>query len=424
MRTYLSLEAALEAFAARSAAALDAEAAAAVRPILDDVERRGDAAVLELGERFDGVRPPALAVDPADIDAAESELDPELTDAIRLAERRVRRYYERQPASGFLAQEPDALLAQLVRPLRRVGCYVPGGSAPLFSSLIMTAVPARVAGVPEIAVATPPRPDGGVAPEIRFTAALLGIREIYRTGGAQAIAALAYGTESVPPVDKVVGPGNRYVVAAKREVYGRVGVESLPGPTETLVLADDSADVRHVVADLLAQAEHLDAQPVLVTPSRRLAEAVERALPEAIDRLPTAAAARQSVVERGIVVIVQDVREGIQAANAYAPEHLCLLVEDPWSWVSEVRNAGGLFVGAHSMEALGDYLAGPSHVMPTSGTARYASFVNLRDFQKVIPLVAFGGQAVAEIGPAAARLARAEGLEAHAQAILARLGGD
>lgn len=423
MRTYQSLEAALEAFAGRSAGAFDAEAAAAVRPILDDVERRGDAAVLELGERFDGVRPAALAVGQAEIDAAESELAPELADAIRLSERRVRRYYERQPTSGFLAQEPDALLAQIVRPLQRVGCYVPGGTAPLFSSLIMSAVPARVAGVPEIVVATPPRPDGGVAPEIRFVAALLGIREIYRTGGAQAIAALAYGTQSVAPVDKVVGPGNRYVVAAKREVYGRVGVESLPGPTETLVLADDSADIRHVVADLLAQAEHLGAQPVLVTPSRRLAEAVEDALPEAIDRLPTAAAARESVAERGIVVIVRDVGEGIQAANAYAPEHLCLLVEDPWSWVSEVRNAGGLFVGAHSMEALGDYLAGPSHVMPTSGTARYASFVNVRDFQKVIPVVAFGSRAVAEIGPAAARLARAEGLEAHARAILARLEG-
>ncbi|HKI55641.1 MAG TPA: histidinol dehydrogenase, partial [Trueperaceae bacterium] len=267
MRSYPDLEAALRAFARRSAGAADAEAQAAVRPILDAVERGGDAAVLDATERLDGVRPATLAVPQADIDGAESELEPELADAIRLAVERVRRYYRQQPAGGFLAQEPDALLGQLVRPLQRVGCYVPGGTHPLFSSVIMTAVPARVAGVPEIAVATPPGRDGSVAPEIRFAAALLGVREVYRMGGAQAVAAFAFGTESVPAVDKVVGPGNRYVVAAKREVFGRVGVESLPGPTETLVLADDSADVRHVVADLLAQAEHLGAQPVLVTPS-------------------------------------------------------------------------------------------------------------------------------------------------------------
>ena len=421
MRSYPDLEAALRAFARRSAGAADAEAQAAVRPILDAVERGGDAAVLDATERLDGVRPATLAVPQADIDGAESELEPELADAIRLAVERVRRYYRQQPAGGFLAQEPDALLGQLVRPLQRVGCYVPGGTHPLFSSVIMTAVPARVAGVPEIAVATPPGRDGRVAPEIRFAAALLGVREVYRMGGAQAVAAFAFGTESVPAVDKVVGPGNRYVVAAKREVFGRIGVESLPGPTETLVLADDSANVRHVVADLLAQAEHLGAQPVLVTPSERLAGAVEAALPDAVAGLPTAAAARESVDERGIVVLVENLREGIAAANAYAPEHLCLLVEDPWRWVSEVENAGGVFVGEHSMEALGDYLAGPSHVMPTSGTARYASFVNVRDFQKVIPVVSFGADAVAEIGPAAARLARAEGLEAHARAILARL---
>ncbi len=424
MRVFPTLEAGLEAFAARSAAALDPEAQATVRPILEAVERGGDRAVLDASERLDGVRPATLAVTQADIDGAEAELGPGLADGIRLAVERVRHYYARQPAGGFLAQERGALLGQLVRPLQRVGCYVPGGTHPLFSSLVMTAVPAQVAGVPEIAVATPPQPDGSVAPEIRFAASLLGIAEVYRMGGAQAVAALAYGTESVPRVDKVVGPGNRYVVAAKREVFGRVGVEALPGPTETLILADDGADVRHVVADLLAQAEHLGAQPVLVTPSQRLAAEVQAALPGAIDSLPTAAAARESVEERGMLVLVRDLHEGVAAANAYAPEHLCLLVEDPWAWVSEVRNAGGLFIGENSMEALGDYLAGPSHVMPTSGTARFSSFLNVRDFQKVIPLVSFSAAVVAEIGPAAARLARAEGLEAHARAIQARLTSD
>ncbi len=421
MRRIESLEAALEAFRSRAAAGFDAELTARVRALLEEVAAGGDAAVLDITERFDGVRPSGLRV-PADaLAAAEQHLAPELAAAIRLAADRIRDYYRRQPSSGFLDQVPGGLLGQLVRPLESVGCYVPGGTAPLFSSLLMTAVPARVAGVPRIAVATPPRRDGTVAPEILFAASLLGIDEVYRMGGAQAVGALAYGTQAVAPVDKIVGPGNRYVVAAKREVFGRVGIEALPGPTETLVLADDGADVRHVVADLLAQAEHLGAQPVLVTPSRRLADAVEAELPRAIADLPTAAAARESVEERGMLVVVRDLAEGMQAANAFAPEHLCLLVDDPWSWVPEVRNAGGLFVGASSMEALGDYLAGPSHVMPTSGTARYASFVNLRDFQKVIPVVALGPEAIEAVGPAAARMARAEGLEAHARAIEARL---
>jgi histidinol dehydrogenase len=424
MRWIESLEAALEAFRERSTETVDVELSARVRAIIDEVRAGGDEAVLALTERFDGVRPDGLAVPAHSLAAAESRIAPELAEAIRLAVRRVRAYYERQPSSGFLDQQPGGLLGQLVRPLTRVGCYVPGGTAPLFSSVLMTAVPAQVAGVRDIVLATPPRADGSVAPEILFAASILGIEEVYRMGGAQAVAALAFGTASVAPVDKVVGPGNRYVVAAKREVFGRVGVESLPGPTETLVLADDGADARHVVADLLAQAEHLGAQPVLVTPSRRLARAVEGALPAAIATLPTAAAARESVEERGLIVIVDDLHDGITVANAYAPEHLCLLVRDPWSLVPEVVNAGGVFVGEHSMEALGDYLAGPSHVMPTSGTARYASFVNVRDFQKVIPLVALGASAVAQIGPAAARMARAEGLEAHARAIESRLERD
>ncbi len=424
MRWIESLEAARTAFGERSTETVDAELSARVRAIIDEVRAGGDDAVLALTERFDGVRPDGLAVPAQTVAAAEGRIAPELAEAIRLAVRRVRAYYERQPSSGFLDQQPGGLLGQLVRPLTRVGCYVPGGTAPLFSSVLMTAVPAQVAGVHDVVLATPPRADGSVAPEILFAASVLGIEEIYRMGGAQAVAALAFGTATIAPVDKVVGPGNRYVVAAKREVFGRVGVESLPGPTETLVLADDGADERHVVADLLAQAEHLGAQPVLVTPSRRLARAVEAALPAAIATLPTAAAARESVEERGVIVIVDDLHAGIAVANAYAPEHLCLLVRDPWSLVPEVVNAGGVFVGEHSMEALGDYLAGPSHVMPTSGTARYASFVNVRDFQKVIPLVALGASAVAEIGPAAARMARAEGLEAHARAIESRLERD
>ncbi len=419
MRRILDTADALRAF--RDRYALDEGDAAGVRAIIDEVRGGGDEAVLRLSERFDGVRPPGLVVPEADLDAAEDLLEPGLAAAIRLSARRIEAYYRHQPSEGFLYQEDDALLGQLVRPLASVGCYVPGGTAPLFSSLLMTAVPARVAGVAEVVAATPPRGDGSVAPEILYAARVAGVRTVYRMGGAQAVAALAYGSESVRAVDKIVGPGNRYVVLAKREVFGRVGIESLPGPTETLVLADARAEVGHVVADLLAQAEHLAAQPVLVTPSAALADAVDAALDAALASLPTAAAARESIEERGLLVLVRDLEEGMEVANAFAPEHLCLLVDDPWALVPRVRNAGGLFLGAHSMEALGDYLAGPSHVMPTGGTARYASFVNLRDFQKVIPLLAARPALLGRVGRAAALMARAEGLEAHARAIESRL---
>ena len=273
-------------------------------------------------------------------------------------------------------------------------------------------------------MATPPGPDGEVAAEILYTAGQLGLTELFRIGGAQAIAALAYGTETVPRVDKVVGPGNRFVVLAKREVFGDVGIEALPGPTETLVLADDGADPEYVVADLLAQAEHAGAQPVLVTTSPELAAAVQARLPEALGDLPTASFAQESFRERGLIVLVPDLEEGLEVANHYAPEHLCLLTRNPWELLAGVENAGGVFLGDHSLEALGDYIVGPSHVMPTSGTARFASFVNLRDFQKVVPVVGLGPELVARIGPAAARMARAEGLEAHARAIEVRLGGE
>lgn len=421
MRVIEGRDEALRWLATRGVGADDDAAARQVDAIIQEVRAGGDEVLLRLSERFDGVRPKSLVVGQDEIAAAERELAPGLASAIRLAAERIRAYYQRQPAGGFVHAEGDAVLGQLVLPIERVGCYVPGGTAPLFSSLLMTAIPAKVAGVPLVVVATPPRRDGSVAPEILFAAQLVGVDKVVRVGGAQAIAALAFGTVSVPRVDKIVGPGNRYVVLAKRALFGHVGIEALPGPTETLVVADDTADVDHVVADLLAQAEHAYAQPVLVTTDRSLADAVLAALPDAIASLPTAATARESVDDRGVLVLVDDLSEALEVANAYAPEHLCLLVQDPWRWLPRVKNAGGVFLGAYSMEALGDYLAGPSHVMPTSGTARFASFVNVRDFQKVVPLFAGGPALVAQIGPAAAAMARAEGLEAHARAIEARL---
>ncbi len=394
---------------------------AVVEDILAAVKGRGDEALLELTERFDQVRLNTVRVPEKAFDDAARTVLPEVQDAIALSASRIRAFYRQQPREGFLQQTEGGLLGQLVRPLNRVGIYVPAGSATLFSTLLMCAVPAQVAGVPEIVVVTPPRGDGGVAPEILVVARLLGVREVYRVGGAQAVAALAYGTESVPRVDKVVGPGNAYVVLAKQLVFGAVGIEALPGPTETLVLADESASARHVAADLLAQAEHAYAQPVLVTTHEPLLDRVRAELAEQLRTLPTRGTAHESLSERGVVVIVGTLEEGLRVANLYAPEHLCLLVRDPWAALPQVEHAGGIFLGESSMEALGDYAAGPSHVMPTGGTARFSSALNVRDFQKVIPLVNVSAETLEKIGPAAARLARAEGLEAHARAIESRL---
>jgi len=398
---------------------VDAGQRAAVEAILEQVQQGGDAALLELTKRFDRVDMATVRVPDAAFDAAERAVSAEVRAAIRLAASRIDAFYAHQPQEGFLYPTGGGLLGQLVRPLSRVGVYVPAG---LFSTLLMCAVPAQVAGVPEVAVATPPRPDGSVAPEILVAARLLGIGEVYRVGGAQAVAALAYGTESVPRVDKVVGPGNAYVVLAKQLVFGAVGIEALPGPTETLVLADESADPHHVAADLLAQAEHAGAQPVLVTTHETLVGRVRAELERQLHTLPTRDVARESLSERGVTVVVGTLAEGLRVANLYAPEHLCLLVKDPWAALPGVEHAGGIFLGASSMEALGDYAAGPSHVMPTGGTARFSSALNVRDFQKVIPLVNVSAETLQQIGPAAALLARAEGLEAHARAIESRLG--
>ena len=402
----------------------DPELLRSVAETLAEVRARGDEAVLELSKRFGGADLDYIQVPEAALEKAEAEVSPELKSAIELASSRVHDFYSAQPKGGFLEQKDGALLGQLVRPLERVACYVPAGQAPLFSTLIMTAVPAKVAGVPEVVVASPPNASGEVAPEVLVAARVCGVNKVYALGGPVAVAALAHGTESVERVDKIVGPGSRYTMAAKQLVFGEVGIEALPGPTETLVLADDSADTNHVVADLLAQAEHDQAQPVLVTTSRALVDAVTEALEPQLKSLPTEQTARESVEQRGVIVLVETLDDALEVANAYAPEHLCLLLADPWRVVPQVKHAGGLFIGEHSMEALGDYIIGPSHVMPTGGTARYSSAVNLRDFQKVIPLVSLSQATVAEIGPAAAIMARAEGLEAHARAVESRLPQD
>ncbi|MGY2893708.1 histidinol dehydrogenase [Deinococcus sp. UYEF24] len=389
--------------------------------ILDDVKARGDEALLDWTEKLDGHRPTQLEVSEAELQAAT--VAPELHAAIELAIARVRAFYMQQPAHGFLTHDEGGALGQLVRPLGRVGLYVPGGLAPLVSTLIHTAVPAQVAGVPELIVCSPAGKDGQIHPAILVAARLIGVNRVFRLGGAQAIAALAYGTPLVPGVDKIAGPGNLFVVIAKRMVFGQVGIESLPGPTETLVLADDSADPRYVAADLLAQSEHLGAEPVLVSTSRELLVAVQAELGGQLEALPepNRSWARDSIEARMKIVLADSLEEALELSNIYAPEHLCLLTRDPWALLGGVKRAGGVFVGESSMEALGDYLAGPSHVMPTGGTARFMSPVNVRDFQNIISVIGVNHATLQQVGPAAALLARTEGLEAHARAIESRL---
>jgi histidinol dehydrogenase len=427
MRVYRGRDAALDHYRLRRSAMHDRARHRAVATIIDDVRQRGDAALREYSLRFDGFDVAArdgmaFEVPSADRRSARALIGDDLAVAIDRSIARVREFYARQPSQGFVHADAGGILGQLILPLERVGCYVPSGAATLVSSLIMSAVPAQVAGVASVVVATPPRPDGSVDPALLYAAEALQTGPIYRLGGAQAIAALALGTASIPRVDKVVGPGSPWVVVAMAQLFGEVGIASLPGPTETLIIADDSADPDHVAADLLAQAEHDGAEPVLVTTDARLWPQVEVALTRRLANLPTARTASESLQERGSLALVADLDEAFEVANAFAPEHLCLLIRDPWSHVGKVRHAGGIFIGETSLEALGDYAAGPSHVMPTGGTARFSSALNVRDFQRVVPFIGLSQRGVDDIAVAAARLARAEGLEAHAQAIESRAG--
>jgi histidinol dehydrogenase len=402
----------------------DAATAEAVAGIIARVRAGGDDALRELSARFDGVTPPSLEVPRAEWAAAAAALPADLYRALELAAGEIRRFHERQARNSWVDFSVEGARGQLVVPLQRVGIYVPGGAAPLPSSLIHAAVPARVAGVAEVIICSPPQRATGLPAAVVLAAAqIVGVDRVFAVGGAQAIAAMAYGTASVPRVEKIAGPGNRFVIQAKRLVFGSVGIESLPGPTETLVIADGEAEARYAAADLLAQAEHVEASAILLTPSRELALAVQAEVGRQLEALPekSARAAAEAVSKRGGIVVVPDLATAFELANDYGPEHLCLLLADPWPYVGTVRNAGGIFLGEQSFEVLGDYVAGPSHIMPTEGTARYASPVNVDDFRKVISLVGLNAAALSRIGPAARRIAEAEGLFAHAAAVRARL---
>lgn len=400
----------------------DLSAEEVVARVIRDVRAEGDEAVVRYAAAFDRANVPQLRVGDAEIDAAVAAASPALVEALEVAARQLRAFHERARRNSWLDFHGEGALGQLILPLDRVAVYAPGGRAPYPSSVVHAVVPARVAGVREVIVATPPRPDGSVTPSILVAARIAGADAVYRVGGAQAIAALAYGTAQVPRVDKIVGPGNIFVVLAKRAVYGAVGTDGLPGPTETVVIADDSAVPRHLAADLLAQAEHDPlAQSILLCTSPAWAEQVLVELADLLAAAPRREVVEQSFAARGAVVLVDSLAEALAFANEYAPEHLCLCVREPWSYVGLVRNAGGVFVGERSVEALGDYTAGPSHIMPTSGAARFASPVGIDDFVKVTSVFAFSPADLAAWGPPAIALAEAEGLHAHAQAIRLRL---
>lgn len=397
-------------------------AAEAVSRILRDIRTRGDAAVVEWSQRIDGHGSAQYEVPAREWRAAYDRLAAQEREVLKFAAGRIEAFHRKQPISSWIDSGPDGSLGQLIRPLARAGVYVPGGTAPLPSSLLMSAIPARVAGVETVIVCTPPgapgsNKEGRIHDLILAAAHVARVDRLFALGGAQAVGAMAFGTETVPPVDKVVGAGGLFITLAKRQVIGAVGIDGFYGPTETLVIADDSADPAWAAADLLAQAEHdVLASPILLTPSRQMAEAVAVQLGRQLETLSRADIAAASLGDRGGIVLTADLAEAIELANAYAAEHLCLLVREPWSLVGQVRNAGGVFVGEHSFEVLGDYVAGPSHVMPTEGSARYASPLSVADFVKRINLVALTREAGARLSEQAAVLARGEGLTAHAAA--------
>lgn len=397
----------------------------AVKRIIAAVAEGKDDAVRAFTKQFDKVEIEELRVSEAEIQAAYEQVDPAVVESLRRAAANIRAFHEKQKrVSWFDTDARGTMLGQSIKPLKRVGLYVPGGTAAYPSSVLMNAIPAVVAGVREIVMVTPPSTAGevGINPYILVAAAEAGVHEIYRVGGAQAVAALAYGTESIRPVDKICGPGNIYVALAKRYVYGLVDIDSIAGPSDICVLADEHADPAYVAADLLSQAEHDElAAAVLVTPSRRLAERVQDELANQVASLPRREIAEASLQRNGAIWLTADLSEAVELVNEIAPEHLELLVQHPLDVLGSIENAGAVFLGAYSSEPVGDYFAGPNHVLPTGGTARYSSPLNVDDFLKKSSMIYYSKQALLEDASDIMKLARAEGLEAHARAVQIRL---
>lgn len=398
----------------------------AVSKILKEVRTNGDSALQRWTKTLDQLDFSPAPVSQALIRSALESIDPAARTALEQAAARIETFHRQQPVNSWFTNELGGTLGQIIRPIQRVGLYIPGGTAPLPSTVLMSAIPARIAGVKEIVVITPPNRglvnrNPPINPVILAACAIAGVDEVYPIGGAQAIGALAYGTQTIRAVDKIFGPGNLFVTLAKRQVYGVVGIEGLAGPTETVVIADAFANPAWVTADLLAQAEHdVLASAILLTPSQTLIEQVKIEYSRQIEQRERAEVIITSLENRGGVVVTRDIDEAIQLANDYAPEHLALSVKDPWHWVEKINNAGGIFLGEHSFEVLGDYLAGPSHVMPTGSSARFASPLNVLDFIRIISLVALDKNTALEISPHAATIAECEELDAHKYAALIR----
>ena len=402
------------------------DVSAVVREILATVRAQGDKALYDYCEKFDHVALPSLEVSQAEKDEAMQAVDPAFLEILRMAAENIRAFHRQQVRTSFiLTDRPGVVMGQKIMPIEKVGLYVPGGTAAYPSTVLMDAIPAKIAGCREIVIVTPPGKDGKVPAAILAAAQIAGVDRVFKVGGAQAVAALAYGTETLPKVDKIVGPGNAFVAEAKRQVFGLVAIDMIAGPSEILVLADGSCDAKVVAADLLSQAEHDKmASAVLVTDSEALAEAVAQEIERQLKTLPREEIARASIDNNGKIIVTGDLAAAIDVANALAPEHLELCVEQPFDYLDRITNAGSIFLGKNCPEALGDYLAGPNHTLPTSGTARFSSPLSVEDFVKKSQYTYFTRDALGQVAEQIAAFARQEGLEAHARSAVVRFEDD
>ncbi len=400
------------------------EQRAIVKNIIETVRQRGDQALKEYTRKFDGISLNNFSVTQAEIDEAYNEVDDEILAVIKEAAENIKTFHEKQLRPSWMTTEENGtILGQKITPLDSVGLYVPGGTAAYPSSVLMNVIPAKVAGVKRIVITSPPdKKTGKLPPAVLAAAHIAGAEEIYKVGGAQAIAALAYGTETIAPVDKITGPGNIFVALAKREVFGDVDIDMIAGPSEIAILADDTAQEDEVAADLLSQAEHDPmASAVLVTPSSTLAEAVSSEVKRQLAELPRQEIAAQSIENYGAIYVAENMEEAVETVNSLAPEHLEILTGNPMELLGQIRHAGAIFLGRFSPEPVGDYFAGPNHVLPTNGTARFSSPLNVEDFQKKSSILLYSEKALKDNGEKIAAFARLEGLEAHARSIETRL---
>lgn len=392
-----------------------------VRDIIENVKQNGDKAVLEYCKKFDKANLSSLEVTAEEIDEAVTLVEPKFLKILETAAENIREFHSRQVREGFKIEKDGIVTGQKITPIEKVGLYVPGGTAAYPSTVLMDSIPAKIAGVKEMCIVTPPNKDGKINPVILAAAKIAGVDRIFKVGGAQAVAALSYGTESIPKVDKIVGPGNAFVAEAKRQVFGMVAIDMIAGPSEILVIADSKSNPRHVAADLLSQAEHdRNASAVLVTDSEEFARLVSESLEEQIPQLERAEIARESIDKNGKIIVTDDILGAIEVSNEIAPEHLELQLDDPFKYLDAVKNAGSIFMGRFCPEALGDYYAGPNHTLPTSGTAKFSSPLSVDDFTKKTQFTYYTEDALKEVADDVAFFAKKEGLTAHAKSAVIR----